>query len=522
MLTEQLIKGLAHKVWKNPSLSLINNLIDGNQDHWLRGIIDPHDGACYVSMAGQSTHDQIYKVLMSNGLLSHCKVYDDYYSFMRFIIVGPATQFDGGPDTGDHWDGGTNSSIFRDDEYMFYTFCNHTWKEQYYGITAASKVIKSRWLDRLASLEASESINESKVSRRVFDGMDLSIEHRKGTIRKGTNRFGVDWEKKMQADYGYILKTNSPDGEQLDCYLRASPKSGAKVYVTHLLDGTGKYDEDKVFLGFSSKKEVRKSFNYHYTQSSWGGCSEFDLDHFKVIAFAASSSKVMIADEDTYDEFKKKGRLKAGIRSPIQMAKKVSEAHYFIGSKHTNKIAFDKTFTSLSEALRFYKRLPISDPFQIMSNSKYVSSQALTEGVKAGDLVNIIVPMISLDEYVPKHNDDNIVLAFYVRNEPEAIDPLVMFCDTLPGVAYVDAGDADTMRRTSIIYCELKRNIDTNPIMKRLIKDVLMIGGLSMEDVAVRIPNTDTEFKLTNEIIDLFYEKIVERQIENELETEEE
>ena len=352
-------------------------------------------------------------------------------------------------------------------------------------------------------------LTETKISRRVFDGMDLSIEHRKGTMRKGTNRFGVDWEKKMQADYGYILKTNSPDGEHLDCYLRASPKSGAKVYVAHLLDSTGKYDEDKVFLGFSSKKEVRKSFDYHYIRSSWGGCSEFDVEHFKVIAFAASTSKIMIADEDTYDEFKKKGRLKAGIRSPIQMAKKVSEAAYYIGTKTAGDRAFDKTFTSLSEARRFYNRLPINDPFQIMSDNRNVSSQALTEGVKAGDLENILVPMISLDEYVPKHNDDNIVLAFYIKNEPEAIDPLMMFCETLPGVSHVDAGDADTMKRTSIIYCELKRDISTKDIMKRLIKDVLMIGNLDMDDVAVRIPNTDTEFKLSNDIIDLFYNKIV-------------
>lgn len=57
-----------------------------------------------------------------------------------------------------------------------------------------------------------------KVQRKIdFQGLDISIEHDKGMIRKWRDRNGEEGQTKMQYPYGYICRTNGADGEQVDC-----------------------------------------------------------------------------------------------------------------------------------------------------------------------------------------------------------------------------------------------------------------------------------------------------------------
>ena len=46
----------------------------------------------------------------------------------------------------------------------------------------------------------------------------------------------------------------------------------------------------------------------------------------------------------------------------------------------------------------------------------------LFEGLKAGDLEELVLPMISIDEYDSKLDDDSIVVAFYVQDKDPAQD----------------------------------------------------------------------------------------------------
>lgn len=166
-------------------------------------------------------------------------------------------------------------------------------------------------------------------SRMELDGLKLTIEVPAGGSRTGVNKAGERWENKVTASYGYILGTHSPDGEHLDCWVRRSPKKNAEVYVVHQLSVDGsKFDEDKVMLGYSSEKEAVDAFkaNCFKPASMYGGVSTFGLEHFKVIAFQASRSKAMLASEKNFHQFKSEGLLPAGIKSPIQVAQKVSES----------------------------------------------------------------------------------------------------------------------------------------------------------------------------------------------------
>lgn len=173
-------------------------------------------------------------------------------------------------------------------------------------------------------------LTEAKLhSKMNFQDMDISIEIPAGGVRRGVNKkTGEAWEHPIDDHYGYIRGTHSPDGEHLDCYVRKNPDKDAKVYVIHQLTVDGsKYDEDKVMLGYSSKSEAVKAFKKFTFKPDvmFGGVTEFSLDHFKVIAYQASNSKAMLSSEELYNEFKEKGLIGKGIKSPVQVAKMVSE-----------------------------------------------------------------------------------------------------------------------------------------------------------------------------------------------------
>jgi hypothetical protein len=102
-------------------------------------------------------------------------------------------------------------------------------------------------------------------------GLRIAIENRKGSVRKGKDRDGHEWRTKMKNPYGYIVGTEGKDGEAVDAYV-GPDKEAPKAFVVHQHkpDGTG-YDEDKVMLGFRSKKEAKEAYLKHYDSEKFLG-----------------------------------------------------------------------------------------------------------------------------------------------------------------------------------------------------------------------------------------------------------
>lgn len=109
-----------------------------------------------------------------------------------------------------------------------------------------------------------KTANRPLQGRLNFQGLEISIENRKGGVRKGVDTDGNEWRTKMKLPYGYIRRTAGADEEHIDCFV--GPVEGSKiVYVVSIKDPeTGKYDEDKVMLGFDSKEDAEKAFRQHY------------------------------------------------------------------------------------------------------------------------------------------------------------------------------------------------------------------------------------------------------------------
>jgi len=88
-----------------------------------------------------------------------------------------------------------------------------------------------------------------------FQGLDISIETKKGEIRRGKG-----WENISPADYGYIRGTTAADKEHVDCYIGPHEKSN-RVYIIdqHHLHNKA-YDEAKCMLGFASRDEAVSTY----------------------------------------------------------------------------------------------------------------------------------------------------------------------------------------------------------------------------------------------------------------------
>lgn len=122
--------------------------------------------------------------------------------------------------------------------------------------------------------------------RMTLHGMEISIENRKGSVRRGVDKDGHEWETKMHHAYGYVRGTVGKDKDHLDCYVGPNPES-KKVFVVHQNDPvTGEYDEDKTMLAFDSAAEAKAAYLKQYDRPGFfGSMDETSIDAFKREAF---------------------------------------------------------------------------------------------------------------------------------------------------------------------------------------------------------------------------------------------
>lgn len=103
-----------------------------------------------------------------------------------------------------------------------------------------------------------------------IQGLKISIENPRGSVRSGTDKDGNTWESTLQSHYGYLKGIKGRDKDQLDVFIGSNPKS-KEVFVINQVDPTtGKFDEHKVMIGFNSEAEARRGYLDNY-QAGWQG-----------------------------------------------------------------------------------------------------------------------------------------------------------------------------------------------------------------------------------------------------------
>lgn len=133
------------------------------------------------------------------------------------------------------------------------------------------------------SVEKSLTFSGHKLQgRTAFRGLNISIENKKGTIRRGVDSDGHKWAIKMHYDYGYIRGTEGVDGDHVDCYI-GDNIDAKNVYIIHQkIPGTDKYDEDKCMLGFNTLADAKAAYLKQYDKPGFfGGVDTVPFELFK-------------------------------------------------------------------------------------------------------------------------------------------------------------------------------------------------------------------------------------------------
>ena len=108
--------------------------------------------------------------------------------------------------------------------------------------------------------------------RMMYQGLPISIENRKGSIREGKDPKWGKWSVKMTYPYGYVRGSKGMDGQATDVFV--GPDVAAKfayVITTRKSPDFKQADEQKVMLGFDSAKAAKKAFLENYSDDRFFG-----------------------------------------------------------------------------------------------------------------------------------------------------------------------------------------------------------------------------------------------------------
>lgn len=126
--------------------------------------------------------------------------------------------------------------------------------------------------------EAQKEAGNYKKGHVQVGTFDITIEQPQGSVRKGSDADGKQWESKMNNTYGYIRGAVGVDGDHIDVFLSNDIDgwNGRKVFVVDQYNPDGSFDEHKVMLGFNDQDEAKGDYLANYEQG-WENGRRIDI-----------------------------------------------------------------------------------------------------------------------------------------------------------------------------------------------------------------------------------------------------
>ena len=146
----------------------------------------------------------------------------------------------------------------------------------------AKPIGKTSSQQKIKAEEAKVDTNPSEAQKEAgnyqkghinIDGYDITIENPKGSIRRGTDANGNEWQQEMHNTYGYIRGTEGVDGDHIDVFLSDNPTNGSVFVVDQINPSTNEFDEHKVMYGFGTLEEAREAYLSNYSKG-WKGLGD--------------------------------------------------------------------------------------------------------------------------------------------------------------------------------------------------------------------------------------------------------
>lgn len=248
--------------------------------------------------------------------------------------------------------------------------------------------------------EAQKEAGNYKMGHMRIDGYDVTIENPNGSVRRGTDADGKQWEQEMHNTYGYIRGTEGVDGDHIDVFFSEDPSQG-DVFVVDQVNKDGSFDEHKVMYGFPDIESARKAYLSNY-EDGWQGLGaitpvskeEFkkwiNSSHRKTKPFAEYSSVKPLGDTQLGEQ-PNKPTVKAG-------EDYVSAAERIARDNEVKRTAAHFAEETQEEATAFDKRVPEMDDVELLA---YMQEDG------RGDLNKAYHPSV-YDEYDYRHDDEHL------------------------------------------------------------------------------------------------------------------
>lgn len=141
--------------------------------------------------------------------------------------------------------------------------------------------------------------NRKLHDRINFRGLQISVENKRGTTRRGVDPGGKPWATKMLLDYGYIRKSQGVDGDHVDVFL-GSDETASNVYVITIKAPPDFKDDDeqKCMLGFNSAGAAKAALLKQYDNPKFfGSMITLPFDQFKQKVLATHGNPELIHSE---------------------------------------------------------------------------------------------------------------------------------------------------------------------------------------------------------------------------------
>lgn len=122
-----------------------------------------------------------------------------------------------------------------------------------------------------------------KKAKLDFQGLPVSIENPRGTLRQGVDPDGHAWSTGMTHHYGYIRGTLGTDGDHFDCFIGPQGDAPSAFVITCMKPPEfTERDEQKAMLGFPHKDAALQAFRDNYDDPRFmGECVEMSMPEFK-------------------------------------------------------------------------------------------------------------------------------------------------------------------------------------------------------------------------------------------------
>lgn len=182
-----------------------------------------------------------------------------------------------------------------------------------------------------------------------LQGLSLSIENPKGSIRKGIGQNGKPWETKMTDHYGYFNTTIGADGDQIDFFLGNHPESEKVFVVDQINPGTKAFDESKVMLGYTDIASAKQAYlaNHDKNWKGFGGITEAPMPFFKKWLYDGARQRKPFADYKDVVELPKrlvvvkgtKGNVKDILTDLETQAQFKTDVHILNNAETANRIS---------------------------------------------------------------------------------------------------------------------------------------------------------------------------------------